>query len=134
MLFIRQYLRTCLHLEKGKDEAERVNANPMGLLLYSTHWDGTMKERGIRRSQTGCHVDHVGLELVAFLGKFISGVYVTLFMEFNYGIFSTLAYWSQNRGRGNALFGERRDELPSHEQVHTFMPCVEERDMSGAIQ
>lgn len=55
-------------------------------------------------------------------------------MEFNYGIFSILAYWSQNRGRGNALFGERRDELPSHEQVHTFMPCGEERDMSGAIQ
>lgn len=74
MLFIRQYLRTCLLLEKEKDEAERVNANPMGLLLYIKHWDGTMKERGIRRSQTGCHVDHVGLELVAFLGKFISGV------------------------------------------------------------
>lgn len=74
VLFIRQYLRTCLHLEKGKDEVERVNANPMGLLLYSEHWDGTVKERGIRRSQTGCHVDHVGLELVAFLGKFISGV------------------------------------------------------------
>lgn len=46
----------------------------MGLLLYSKHWDGTVKERGIGRSQTRCHVDPVGLELVAFLGKYISGI------------------------------------------------------------